>query len=555
MGQVLLDAAGQFFLKVRAQLDFAKTAVIVGIFLRLKSYLECRPLWVDECWSAIEIVNRSFWEILTHRYIFSVSSRPPTLFIFVEKISVLLFGNNEWALRLPPFLFSVASVVGFYYLAKKFLSPRAMLIAVWLFAVSEPLVFYAAEAKRYSTSIFSIIFLWIFAYRYLTAPCRFRWILVFGLLGAVFVWLSYASFFIVAAVFITLGIKCIVERNIKGVLGLVLACIPLLLSTGLIYHFVVSEMLYNSEMKGYFSPGLWKGQVFCVDQMKWLGKVFLHSFQDPAGFSFPFLMMVLAIFGFGRLFAENRLRFSILALISGLALLAAASGYYPFHGRVILFLTPVYFFVIAGGIDFVSRRYFKNNQWILVILLMLVFGKPLIDSGRFLFENRTKTENRELLTFFSDNYKPGDAVYLNQGARYPYYYYALSLGYGQKVKKIKHHMPDGRQEDLFVMGVFIDSPVSFGQQKLSPFVYEYLQFDQRGMLQRTLHPAQELIRVMSLKNEGLFIKPGRNWLLISLDDEGMFDEAQRRLESIFEQRGRVILKYEAKGVAGYLYEI
>lgn len=116
-------------------------------------------------------------------------------------------------------------------------------------------------------------------------------------------------------------------------------------------------------------------------------------------------------------------------------------------------------------------------------------------------------------------------------------------------------MPDGGQEDLFVMGVFIDSPVSFGQQKLSPFVYEYLQFDQRGMLQRTLHPAQELIRVMSLKNEGLFIKPGRNWLLISLDDEGMFDEAQRRLESIFEQRGRVILKYEAKGVAGYLYEI
>jgi hypothetical protein len=276
------------FLKVKSAIDFAKTAVVVGILLRLKSYLECRPLWVDECWSAIEIVNRSFWEILTHQYIFSVSSRPPTLFIFVEKLSVLCFGNNEWALRLPPLLFSVASTLGFYYLAKKFLSPRPMLIAIWLFAVSEPLVFYAAEAKRYSTSIFSIICLWAFAYHYLTTFYSFRRVVIFGLLGAVFVWLSYASFFIIAAIFITLSIKFISKRSLKDILGLAIAMIPVLFSGILIYLFVVNEMINNAEMKGYFAAGLWNGRAFSLEQVKWLGKVFLYSFEDPAGFRFRF---------------------------------------------------------------------------------------------------------------------------------------------------------------------------------------------------------------------------------------------------------------------------
>ncbi len=397
------------FSKINLRFDFAKTAVVVGILLRLKSYLECRPLWVDECWSAIEIVNRSFWEILTHQYIFSVSSRPPTLFVFIEKISVLLFGNNEWALRLPPFLFSVASIIGFYYLARKFLSPRAMLIAVWLFALSEPLVFYAAEAKRYSTSIFSIICLWTFAYHYLTVPYNFRRLVIFGLLGAVFVWLSYASFFIVAAVFITLSIKCIYEKSVKDILSLAIAGIPVLLSAILIYLFVVNEMFHNDEMKGYFAAGLWNGQDFSLEQIKWLGTVFLYSFRDPAGLSFPFLMGALMFLGLSELFAQNRLQFSILALVIGLALLAGASGYYPFHGRVILFLTPIYYFAISRGIDFALRRYFKNNQWVLVILLIFVFVKPCLDSVQYLFQTRVKTENRDLLTFFSEHHQGSES--------------------------------------------------------------------------------------------------------------------------------------------------
>ena len=71
----------------------------------------------------------------------------------VQRASVQLFGPNEYALRLFPLLCGLASLFLFYYLAKKCLNRKAVPIAIALFAILLPLIYYSSEAKQYSSDV------------------------------------------------------------------------------------------------------------------------------------------------------------------------------------------------------------------------------------------------------------------------------------------------------------------------------------------------------------------------------------------------------------------
>ena len=105
-------------------------------------------MWCDETMLAANLLDRDWTELaqpLAYRQVC------PLGFLALEWLAVRIFGFSELSLRLVPLSCALASVPLFYLLARRILGAgtAATFLAVAIFAVSEPLIRYAGEAKPY----------------------------------------------------------------------------------------------------------------------------------------------------------------------------------------------------------------------------------------------------------------------------------------------------------------------------------------------------------------------------------------------------------------------
>jgi hypothetical protein len=68
--------------------------IIFGIVIRLVQYLNNRSLWLDEVNLALNIINRSYSELLNT---LDYNQAAPPGFLWIEKLVTQLLGNNEYA--------------------------------------------------------------------------------------------------------------------------------------------------------------------------------------------------------------------------------------------------------------------------------------------------------------------------------------------------------------------------------------------------------------------------------------------------------------------------
>ena len=132
--------------------------IAFGIAMRLIQYLANRSLWADEAVLALNIVNRSYLELLQP---LDYDQGAPIGFLMVEKLAVQILGNNEYALRLFPFVCGIGSLFLFYELGKKLIPKSAVIISLALFASLQYLVYYSAELKQYSSDVAIALFLYL----------------------------------------------------------------------------------------------------------------------------------------------------------------------------------------------------------------------------------------------------------------------------------------------------------------------------------------------------------------------------------------------------------
>ncbi|MEM9979357.1 MAG: hypothetical protein AAF808_17135, partial [Cyanobacteria bacterium P01_D01_bin.2] len=71
--------------------------VALGALFRIIQYFNNRSLWVDEAKLSINIVERGFIELL-RPLDYGQSAAPG--FLFLQKLSTLIVGNDEFGLRL-----------------------------------------------------------------------------------------------------------------------------------------------------------------------------------------------------------------------------------------------------------------------------------------------------------------------------------------------------------------------------------------------------------------------------------------------------------------------
>lgn len=167
--------------------------VLVGFALRLYR-LDAQSLWWDEGIS-LHLAASSWAEIIANRV---VNIHPPGYF-FILKVWVSLVGGSPFAARYLSVLAGVVQITAVYLAARRWLSPKAVWVAVFLITISPLSVVYAQETRVYA--MLPLIYLGIV---YVTAQFlaaspdrRRRWLWPLALLEWIGLHLHYIVAFII----------------------------------------------------------------------------------------------------------------------------------------------------------------------------------------------------------------------------------------------------------------------------------------------------------------------------------------------------------------------
>ena len=401
------------------------TIIYFGILVRLVQYLSNRSLWNDEAALALNIVNRSYLELLQP---LDYDQGAPIGFLMVEKLAVQVFGDNEYALRLFPLLSAIGSLFIFYELAKQCLQPQAVTIALALFSTLHIWLEYATEVKQYSSDVAIAVLLCLLLMQ-MNNKLSFAQITTLSIVGAVAIWFSHPAIFVLAGIGASCLLLSLVKKDLATSLKLLAVYSIWALSFASFYLISLKDIanqedLYNSwEGRGTFPSSSW--------DINWLFTSFTEFFHKPLGF--PDLFLVPAIFAFlvGCISLIYK-KATLLILLSPLFVtyFAAYLHKYPFDGRLVLFLIPFVTLLVGEGTSVIRRKtrstYFAKTG-ILVLVLLLV--PPIGTAAYLIFKPYVKQEIRPVISYVRKHQQAEDVIYVYQRAEYQFKYYANKFGY------------------------------------------------------------------------------------------------------------------------------
>ena len=364
--------------------------VFVGVLARAVRYYLCFPLWDDESFLCVNFIERSWAELLQP---LDYHQMAPVLFLWIERASVRIFGFSEYALRLFPFVCSIASLFLFHRVASKLLSGAGLLFAVAIFAVSYPGIRYAAEAKPYGTdTLISLVFLTLVVEWYQ----RRDWRVLIALAALMPLGLGVS----LPAVFVAGGFSLVVGSVLWRDGGTVrewrswIAWNVTLIVSFAIWMTLVSRVQGTAE--GEFMEQYWK-ENFPPIRQPWSVPLWMVKTHASDFLAYPLggpnwassATFLVSVAGLWRLFSRRRFVWlGLLLAPASLHLLAAALQKYPYGGHVKFsqYLAPMICCVTAAGmvqiVEWLTGRGFavrRSVAWSCGLLMLIGCGSMARD--------------------------------------------------------------------------------------------------------------------------------------------------------------------------------
>lgn len=165
--------------------------VLIGVVLRFWAYLADTALYLDEILLSYSILNLPLVDLLTRPL--PIDQVAPLGFLLVERCAVTIFGHNEFALRLFPFVCAIISLNLFRRLAERALTGAGPAVVLFVFAIGFPFIRYAVVVKQYELDVMAAIVLMLIAFNLRDRPTTTIRLLLFGLAGFALISFSQAS--------------------------------------------------------------------------------------------------------------------------------------------------------------------------------------------------------------------------------------------------------------------------------------------------------------------------------------------------------------------------
>ena len=376
--------------------------VALGIVLRLIPWARNPPLWQDEAALVLNVIHIDFagyFGPLIHH------QAAPPLFLCLERVALLTLGDSEAAMRAPVVLLGCLSLVVFALLARRILAAVPAALAIGLFAVSDRLIWHSTEVKPYAVDVLvAVLVAWGYArtrHRPLAWQCGL-WALVLPAM----LWLSYPSCFVAGGLMLAL-LPDTWRSGWAGRLayvGLGLALVgsfaALALGPAHAQRDTALSDYWVAQLADWSQPAkvpLWAvGATLEVDRYSLM----------PLGQ----VLVPLALVGAIRMGRTDGRLLTVLLAPTGLTLLAALLGKYPFGGgRVDVFLAPAYILLVAAGVPPVWC-WFRQRVWPALIVLVGLLVVPL---GQTLFRTAIPWERPDFrvpVAYVLEIARPDDVI-------------------------------------------------------------------------------------------------------------------------------------------------
>ena len=402
--------------------------ILLGVFLRLRQYLLNRSLWQDEASLAVNIVNRNFGELTR---LFFYHQAAPIGFLFIEKLSILIFGNHDYVMRLFPLLTGILAV----YLIYKFSRASSGifgLVAVTLFSITWWLVYYSSELKQYSSDVTTALLITYLAWNCLRENARARDFLLLGGVGAVVIWISHPSVFIMAGVGLVLVLEKLTRKEYVPWIWIFGIGIGWLASFGLEYlvslrHIITDEYLIDYWGKAYVPIPPWSDKRWFVDTYY----TFLYFAFHRADNVMALITLVLTPIGAFSLLIRDRKAGLLVILPFVVVGIASALERYPLKNRFMLFLIPFAFLLMAEGlrgIYWLAAKWRPNIAKVFSGVLALAFIWIVASTSFYLATLNEKVDIRPVIRYVAKNRMQDDIVYVFYRTESTYQYYAPFYG-------------------------------------------------------------------------------------------------------------------------------
>ena len=405
---------------------------IVAAVARLRVFAARRSLWFDEAAVAMNIVQRSFGDLL--RPLDHEQTAAP-LFLWGERVAYLIGGNTEWALRALPLIAGLVLPVAMWSVAKRLLPAIDALIAVALVALSPFLIYYANEVKPYGIDAAVTTLMLAAALRVAERPdARSRWVAL-ALGGALAIGLSIPAPFVLAAVAVYLASRADVRRA-AGVRAHAALTVVVWACAAALALMVYLPVMSHTSFIGSFMQHFWGG-TFLTTEPPGLKERALNAVAGATRATFfdgviwwqqVNLLMVIAIAGLVRIAKERGISTAMLFVVPGICLvIAAALRMYPLGDRLILFAAPLTALLLTAGITWpahVLRGEWRALATVGVGALLLVVPASRAFAG--LRHPPGRSETREMIheVMRARETEPRPVVWLSAGSVKAWRYYA-----------------------------------------------------------------------------------------------------------------------------------
>jgi hypothetical protein len=336
--------------------------MILGLAWRTARYALAFPLWGDEAFVAVTVLERDLPGLARPPEFYQIV---PPGFLWCEWLVVRWLGSGEWALRLAPYLAGVASLLVFWRFCRGVTTRRTTLLAVAVLAASFYPVRHAAEVKPYAIDLLVSLALTTLGWATYRRPGSVGPWLSLIAMAVVGVWCSYPAVFVAGGVALLLAVRVFRGRSGRAAMFWVTYGALLAASWGLMYvHFAGPQArtaAFLTELK------TWR-DAFPPMSEPWRIPWWLLEVHTGMMLAYPLgdhhfgstLTTLLVIAGCVRM-ARRRARRPLLLLLLGplaFALIAAALRRYPYgtSTRVMLYMAPAFCLLVAEGLMGLLRR-------------------------------------------------------------------------------------------------------------------------------------------------------------------------------------------------------
>ena len=283
--------------------------------------------------------------------------------------SWLTFGDAEWSLRLPTYLFGVALIPAVYAAGRSLYGPSAGLLAAALTAGSLPLIEYSANARGYSATWVALALMIPLTVRLMRGrdPAALVLWTVIAIVG-VFAVPTMGLGLIVLGVW--LGLELLRTRQLGRIAELAAASVVVAVWSWVLYHDTFGDPGWDWNDAVDVSAG-----AFVVDVVQ--------ALLEPLTGIFAILAVALAVAG---LVLHRRIGRTVLPLplvtLGVIPFIVLALDRTPPYERTWLWLAPILLPAVAAGAVAVSRRFDATASPLVLPVVAVVLALVVAVSTR-----------------------------------------------------------------------------------------------------------------------------------------------------------------------------